>query len=80
MIMEKRARIHVDGKDDIQKALEAFDLTKSGFIPVKNLKHVLTKLAEELSEEEFNELVKEADPENEGRVNILGLASIISGN
>ena len=52
----------------ICEAFQAFDDEGHGIISANELKHVLTNMGEKLSEEEINELVKQADTRKDGRV------------
>lgn len=50
-----------------------FDKNKDGLISSVELRHVMTNLGEKLSEEEVDDMIKEADMDGDGMVNYDGL-------
>lgn len=54
-----------------------FDKNKDGLISSKELRHVMTNLGEKLSEEEVDDMIKEADLDGDGMVNYEGIYNII---
>lgn len=54
-----------------------FDKNKDGLISSKELRHVMTNLGEKLSEEEVDDMIKEADLDGDGMVNYEGNNNII---
>mmetsp|Transcript_12836 Transcript_12836/g.39506 ORF Transcript_12836/g.39506 Transcript_12836/m.39506 type:complete len:152 (+) Transcript_12836:179-634(+) len=59
---------HSDGQDEIREAFKVFDKDGSGKISANELWAVLTKLGEKLTEEEANEMIKEADLNGDGEI------------
>ena len=51
---------------------QAFDHNDNGFIGVAELRHMMTRLGEKLSEEEVEEVIREADKEGTGQVDYTG--------
>jgi len=51
-----------------------FDKNNDGLISSKELRHVMTNLGEKLSEEEVDDMIKEADGDGDGMVNYEGNA------
>lgn len=49
-----------------------FDKNNDGLISSNELRHVMTSLGERLSEEEVNDMIKEADLDGDGQVNYEG--------
>lgn len=49
-----------------------FDKNKDGLISSSELRHVMTNLGERLSEEEVDDMIKEADMDGDGMVNYDG--------
>jgi calmodulin len=47
---------------------QVFDKDQRGFIEAKELRHVLTNIGEKLSAPEMEDMIKEADPDNDGRI------------
>ena len=55
-----------------------FDKDGDGKISAEELKHVMMNLGEKLTDEELDEMIKEADIDGDGEVNDEGLSLIIS--
>lgn len=58
-----------DSREEIMKVFALFDDDNSGSISFKNLKRVATELGENLSDEELQEMVDEADRDGDGVIN-----------
>ena len=54
---------------EIREAFRAIDRDGNGFISVAELRHTMTKLDEKISDEEVDEIIKEADLDKDGQVN-----------
>ena len=50
-------------------AFKMFDKDKNGYIEREELKQMMTKLGEKLTDGEIDEMMKEADTDKDGRVN-----------
>jgi len=48
--------------------LQVFDKDQRGWIEAKELRHVLTNIGEKLSGNEMDDMIKEADPDNDGKI------------
>ena len=46
-----------------------FDKDGNGYISVAELRHVMTNLGEKLTDEEVDEMIREADIDGDGQVN-----------
>lgn len=49
--------------------IQVFDRDGNGFITAAELRHVMTTLGEKLSDEEVDEMIREADVDGDGQIN-----------
>ncbi|XP_065297980.1 uncharacterized protein [Dermacentor albipictus] len=63
---------------DLRDAFRVFDRDGHGFITTAELRHVVTTLGERMTDEEADELTREADPTNAGHVNYEEFIKMIS--
>jgi len=64
-----------DSEYDIKQAFHAFDKDGSGFCTAADLRHIMCNLGEKLTDEEVDEMVREADVDGDGRININNFVS-----
>ena len=50
-------------------AFKVFDKDGNGFISAAELRHVMTNLGEKLTDEECDEMIREADIDGDGQIN-----------
>ncbi|CAI9098832.1 OLC1v1035552C1 [Oldenlandia corymbosa var. corymbosa] len=53
-------------EEELIKSFEEFDKGKKGFISAADLRHVMTTYGDTLTDEEADEMIKEADPDDTG--------------
>ena len=58
-----------DTEEELMEAFRVFDRDCNGFISAAELRHVMANLGEKLSEEEIDEMIKEADLDGDGAIN-----------
>lgn len=61
-----------DDSNITQLSNSVFDKNKDGLISSSELRHVMTNMGERLSEEEVDDMIKEADLDGDGMVNYEG--------
>merc|ERR1712025_849907 len=57
-----------DSREEILKAFRLFDDDESGFITLKNLRRVSKEIGENMTDEELQEMIDEADRDGDGQV------------
>merc|ERR1712048_1157190 len=58
-----------DTEEELIEAFKVFDRDGNGFISAAELRHVMTNLGEKLTDEEVDEMIREADVDGDGQVN-----------
>ena len=58
-----------DSEEEIVEAFKVFDKDGNGFISAAELRHVMTNLGEKLTDEEVDEMIREADIDGDGQIN-----------
>merc|ERR1712217_869504 len=56
-------------EEDLIEAFKVFDRDGNGFISAAELRHVMTNLGEKLTDEEVDEMIREADVDGDGQIN-----------
>jgi hypothetical protein len=59
-----------DSEEEILEAFKVFDKDGNGFISAAELRHVMTNLGEKLTDEEVDEMIREADIDGDGQVRL----------
>ncbi|CAL9774530.1 unnamed protein product [Musa acuminata subsp. burmannicoides] len=58
-----------DSEEELREAFRVFDKDQNGFISAAELRHVMTNLGEKLTDEEVDEMIREADVDGDGQIN-----------
>lgn len=61
-----------DTEEEMREAFKIFDRSGNGFITAKELKHGMVYMGERLSDEEVEEMMREADSDGDGRISFEG--------
>lgn len=72
LLMMARKMKDTDSEEELREAFRVFDKDGNGFISAAELRHVMTNLGEKLTDEEVDEMIKEADLDGDGLVNYEG--------
>lgn len=66
-----------DSEEELREAFRVFDKDGNGFISAAELRHVMTNLGEKLTDEEVDEMIREADIDGDGQVNYEGISCTV---
>jgi len=66
-----------DTEEDLIEAFKIFDKDGSGNISAQELRHVMTTLGEKLTEEEADEMIREADTNGDGYIDYVEFVKIM---
>merc|ERR1712146_389201 len=69
MMMMTAKMAENDSREEIIKAFRLFDDDQTGKITFKNLKRVAKELGENMTDEELQEMIDEADRDADGEIN-----------
>jgi len=69
MMMMTAKMAEKDSREEIGKAFRLFDDDETGKISFKNLKRVSKELGENMTDEELQEMIDEADRDGDGEIN-----------
>ncbi|XP_020092609.1 neo-calmodulin-like [Ananas comosus] len=58
-----------DSEEELREAFKVFDKDQNGYISASELRHVMINLGEKLTDEEVEQMIKEADLDGDGQVN-----------
>ncbi|KAL8136658.1 hypothetical protein V2J09_002659 [Rumex salicifolius] len=58
-----------NSEEDLKVAFRVFDKDQNGFISAAELRHVMTNLGEKLTDEDVDEMIREADVDGDGQIN-----------
>ncbi|KAJ8097853.1 hypothetical protein POJ06DRAFT_270668 [Lipomyces tetrasporus] len=68
LTMMARKMKDTDSEEEIKEAFRVFDRDNNGYISSTELRHVMTSIGERLSDEEVDLMIKEADTNDDGRI------------
>ena len=69
LTMMARKMKDTDSEEEILEAFKVFDKDGNGFISAAELRHIMTNLGEKLTDEEVDEMLREADIDGDGQIN-----------
>ncbi|XP_042464040.1 calmodulin-like [Zingiber officinale] len=68
-LMAKKAKETTNVEEELKEAFKVFDRDQNGFISASELRNVMISLGETLSDEEVEQMIREADLDGDGQVN-----------
>ncbi|KAJ8308336.1 hypothetical protein KUTeg_013210 [Tegillarca granosa] len=79
LIMMAKKMKSTDAEEDMKEAFKVFDMDGNGFISRQELRCVMTNLGEKLSDEEIDEMIREADSNGDGQVDYEEFTLMMTG-
>ncbi|KAH9507179.1 hypothetical protein Btru_056555 [Bulinus truncatus] len=67
-----------ESPDELLQAFQVFDRECNGFVSAAELRHVMTNLGEKMSDEEVDEMIREADIDGTGHINYTEFVRMIT--
>ncbi len=67
--MMSRKMKDTDSEEELLEAFKVFDKDGNGFITASELRNVMTSIGEKLTDEEVDEMIREADLDRDGQIN-----------
>ena len=67
-----------DIEDKVREAFHVFDVNGNGLVSAVELRHVVTTLGDELTEQEANEMIRKADVGDDGLINYNDFVNMMS--
>jgi len=80
LTMMARKMKESDSEEEIKEAFNVFDRDRNGQISAAELRHVMTNLGEKLTDEEVDEMIKEADFNGDGQINYEEFVKMMNNN
>ncbi|KAK6341192.1 hypothetical protein TWF696_008279 [Orbilia brochopaga] len=68
LTMMARKMKDTDSEEEIREAFKVFDRDNNGYISAAELRHVMTSIGEKLTDQEVDEMIREADQDGDGRI------------
>jgi len=68
----------VDDEEEHRESFRTFDKDGNGFISASELRHVMANLGEKMTDEEVDEMIKEADLDGDGQINYEEFVSVMA--
>ena len=70
VVLMKKKMTKNDERRELLDAFSVFDKDQNGYISAKELKEVMHSIGEKLTDEEVEEMIREADTDGDGQVDI----------
>ena len=75
--MTRKMKDSGDDEEDLITAFKLFDRDGNGNISADELRHVMTNLGEKLTDDEVDEMIREADLNGDGEINYEGIYNFV---
>ncbi|KAF0305529.1 Calmodulin [Amphibalanus amphitrite] len=67
--MMARKMAGVETEEELKEAFRVFDKDEDGFLSVAELRHIMTSMGDKMTNEEVDDMVREADRDGKGKIN-----------
>ncbi|OAY42108.1 calmodulin-like protein 11 isoform X2 [Manihot esculenta] len=67
--LKARKMKETEAEEELKEAFKVFDKDQDGYISPNELRHVMINLGEKLTDEEVEQMIREADLDGDGQVN-----------
>jgi len=78
LLMMARKLKATDGEEEMHHAFKVFDKNSDGFITFDELKHVMCSIGERLTDEEIEDMIKEADLNGDKKIDYKGKSKFLN--
>lgn len=78
LTMMARKMKDTDSEAEIAEAFKVFDRNGDGKISAAELRHVLTSIGEKLSDADVDQMIREADVNNDGEIDIQEFTQLLA--
>ncbi|KMU86505.1 calmodulin [Coccidioides immitis H538.4] len=78
LTMMARKMKDTDSEEEIREAFKVFDRDNNGFISAAELRHVMTSIGEKLTDDEVDEMIREADQDGDGRIDFTSVGAPVA--
>ena len=76
--MATNPELYISSEFEVKKLFEIFDVEKTGFIELKNLRRIARELGESLNEKEIVELFSQSDLDKDGKVSFQDFFTVMN--
>ncbi|ESQ42143.1 hypothetical protein EUTSA_v10014926mg [Eutrema salsugineum] len=67
-LMARKMKDTTDSEEELKEAFKAFDKDQNGFISAADLRHVMTNLGENFTDEVVDEMIRKAGVDGDGQI------------
>lgn len=80
VLMERFGKDPQETEMQLRAAFKVFDKNKDGFISVRELKEVMMNLGEKMTDDEFEDMIVEADVDGDGQIDYEEFIAMMTKN